>query len=74
MATRPRYRATQGDGLYWFVQESRGGGIIYDMIETEIEASVIADVLNEGKGPNWDDIRVEVKRRVRTRKAVARYR
>jgi hypothetical protein len=55
-----------GKASYWGVALPNGL-LEYDLLKSQEEAQTIAAVLNEGKGPEWDKIKTEVKRRLETK-------
>ena len=59
-----QYTVEQGNDLQAAVCE--GGAVVYDDL-TPLEAAVIAEILNEGLGPEWDKIEQEFHRRMEGR-------
>lgn len=50
----------------WAIVEAGNSAVVYDLLDSYVEAKVICTVLNEGKGPEWDKIRDEVEKRLRS--------
>ncbi|HXN71491.1 MAG TPA: hypothetical protein VN861_02945 [Candidatus Acidoferrales bacterium] len=40
-----------------------GGGLEYDLIYARKDADIICGILNEGIGPEWDDVEPEFNKR-----------
>jgi hypothetical protein len=49
-------------------RSGKSGVVIYDFVDDPVEAAVICELLNEGKGPEWDAICEDVRREVSRRK------
>jgi hypothetical protein len=47
----------------WAVVGSKGGAILYDLLESEKLATEIRDIVNDGIGPEWDLVNEELERR-----------
>ena len=65
---RVRYAVDEQGDVVGYDPRGVSYGVVYDFIEDRAEAEVIRDLLNEGAGPGWDEIRDEVHARLELRK------
>jgi hypothetical protein len=47
----------------------KDNAIMYDLLDSKLEAIKICEILNEGIGPDWDEVGPELERRLDAAKA-----